>query len=262
MTSPFPGMDPYLERHWRDVHQRLIMYLCDTIESALPDDLVVRTEERVYVESDDDGSARHIGPDARIIEQPTTAAPRLRQAAGGVAVAEPLLIPLRDEPVTESYVNITDPAGQLVTVIEVLSPSNKTPGEGRDLYRQKQRELLLSDVGLVEIDLIRSGPSAVMLPESRRPRRSGTTYCVCVKRGWDRLNAEYYPLPLRERLPGIEVPLRRDDRPLVLDLQALVDRAYEKGRYDRIDYRKPCVPPLEGEDAAWADELLRAAGKR
>ncbi len=26
MPSPFPGMDPYLESHWRDVHHSLITY--------------------------------------------------------------------------------------------------------------------------------------------------------------------------------------------------------------------------------------------
>ena len=262
MRSPFPGMDPYLELHWGDVHQRVITYLCDDIEAGLPEGLVVRTEERVYVETERGDVPRRIVPDVRVLARDGAPSLRLRQTAGGIAVAEPLVIPLRNEPVTESFVNITDPAGQLVTVIELLSPANKLPGEGRDLYRQKQKEVLNSDASLVEIDLVRSGRSVVMVPESSRPRSSATAYCVCVKPGWDRLNARYYPLVLRERLPGIEIPLRRDEQPLVIDLQALVDRVYRKGRYASLDYREPCVPPLEGEDAAWADELLRAAGKR
>jgi hypothetical protein len=262
MRSPFPGMDPYLERHWPDVHQRLITYLCDEIEAGLPEGLVVRTEERVYVETEEGDVPRRIVPDVRVVTQDAPFPPRLRHTAGGIAVAEPMVIPLRNEPVTESFVNITDPTGQLITVIELLSPSNRLPGEGRDLYRQKQKEVLASDASLVEIDLVRSGRPVLMIPETSLPRAAGTTYCVCVKRGWDRLNARYYPLPLRERLPGIEIPLRRDDAPLVLDLQALVDHAYRKGRYYGLDYRQPCVPPLEGEDAAWADELLRAVRKR
>ena len=31
MPSPFPGMDPYLEAHRRDVHARLIIYASDAI---------------------------------------------------------------------------------------------------------------------------------------------------------------------------------------------------------------------------------------
>jgi hypothetical protein len=60
----------------------------------------------------------------------------------------------------------------------------------------------------------------------------------------------------------IAVPLRVGDKDVALDLQPLVEKAYVEGAYDDIDYRRECVPPLEGEDAAWADELLRAAGKR
>jgi hypothetical protein len=36
MPSPFPGMDPYLEASWRDVHSRLIIYVTDTIQDARP----------------------------------------------------------------------------------------------------------------------------------------------------------------------------------------------------------------------------------
>ena len=36
MDSPFPGMDPYLEQHWRSVHHRLITYAGDQLQSGLP----------------------------------------------------------------------------------------------------------------------------------------------------------------------------------------------------------------------------------
>lgn len=75
--------------------------------------------------------------------------------------------------------------------------------------------------------------------------------------------AELYPLALRDRLPAIRIPLRPTDADAVLDLQSLIDAAYDSSRYDRTtDYRKPCEPPLEGDEAAWADELLKSAGRR
>lgn len=52
MKSPFPGMDPYLEAYWGDVHQRLVMYLSDAIQVNLPVDLRSRVEERVFDEAD------------------------------------------------------------------------------------------------------------------------------------------------------------------------------------------------------------------
>ena len=49
MPSPFPGMDPYLERHWGDVHTRLITYSSDQLQTVLPKDLRARVQERVVV---------------------------------------------------------------------------------------------------------------------------------------------------------------------------------------------------------------------
>ena len=50
MSSPFPGMDPYLESHWRDVHTRMMTYLCDQIQDQLPPNLVARVEQSVSVD--------------------------------------------------------------------------------------------------------------------------------------------------------------------------------------------------------------------
>jgi hypothetical protein len=45
--NPFPGMNPFLERHWADVHTRLIAYICDEIAGQLPSELNARAEEHV-----------------------------------------------------------------------------------------------------------------------------------------------------------------------------------------------------------------------
>jgi hypothetical protein len=75
--------------------------------------------------------------------------------------------------------------------------------------------------------------------------------------------AEVYRAPLREPLPGIRIPLRPQDPDAALDLQDLINRSYENGRYGRgIDYRRDPEPPLHGDDAAWADQLLRQQGRR
>jgi len=70
-------------------------------------------------------------------------------------------------------------------------------------------------------------------------------------------------MPLREKLPAFRIPLRPADREVVLDLQPLIERVYLDGKYGRtIDHKKDPDPKLTGEDATWADELLKAAGKR
>ena len=68
MPSPFPGMDPYLEHHWGDVHHRLITYASDRLNELLPQNLKARVEERVLVESPEE-MVRPIVPDLRIFER-------------------------------------------------------------------------------------------------------------------------------------------------------------------------------------------------
>jgi Protein of unknown function (DUF4058) len=87
MKSPFPGMDPYLERKWSDVHQRLTVYACDALQETLPGDLIARTEERVYVEREE--SSRPIVPDIAILDSPGPWLPRTESGGGSVAVAQP-----------------------------------------------------------------------------------------------------------------------------------------------------------------------------
>lgn len=262
MKSPFPGMDPYLEKHWGDVHHRLITYACDQLQPDLPDNLLARVEERVFLEFEG-AQRRNVYPDVRVVETrgPRQAAP---SSETGTALAEPLLIHIDDEPMTQGYIEIIDvgTGNRVVTVIEFVSPSNKTPGPGRTLYGKKQDEVLNAGASLVEIDLTRSGNRDSVFPLDKVPLSRRTTYQVCVRRGWRSRVLEVYPVPLPQPLPTIPIPLRETDPDARLDLQALIDQCYRNGRYDRLDYMKSPDPPLDPDDAAWADEVLRAEGRQ
>ena len=263
MRSPFPGMDPYLEQHWLDVHHRLATYACDQLQRKLPRDLRARIEERVFVETDDEGRYRGIHPDVRVVEHPI---PRSvgTPPEGGVATAEPVVIRTADDPISQGYIEIIDASSgnRVVTVIEFVSPSNKVPGEGRDLYLRKQREVIGAKASLVEVDLTRAGHRSLAAKMTQIPPQYHATYLVCVTRGWKWGQSEIYPLPLAERLPVIRVPLRQSDADVSLDLQTLIDQCYENGGYDTIDYRQPVQPPLDRADLAWTEEWLRAKGMR
>lgn len=262
MKSPFPGMDPYLETRWEGVHQTLTIYARDAIQPRLPDDLWALAEERVYVESDSE-RMRHIVPDVHVSRvYPPPKPPPAMLKEGGVAVAEPVVFELHAIEITEGYIKILDRAGgKVVTVIEFLSPANKSGGTGQIKYLEKQTEVLRSDASLVEIDLVRAGQRVLALPPGEIPAQHRADYLACISPGWKRNRRELYPMPLRQRLPVLPVPLRPQESPVNLDLQALVDQAYTTGRYDRLDYGAALDTPLSAEDAAWAEALLKAVGK-
>ncbi len=264
MASPFPGMDPYLEASWGDIHGRLVTYSCDAVQEKLPPDLRARMQERVVIAAPEPAS---FYPDVMV----TKPARRKSGRGGGVLVAEPesdsarpILVPRKSRR-TETYIEIVEPGSRekLVTVIEVLSPWYKRKGPGRREYLRKLSAIQSSKTSLVEIDLLRRGHRGLPLEAESLPPSIRSSYLASVSRSPHDAALEIYPLPLRERLPRIGIPLRPKDADAVLDLQAIVDLAYKNGRYAlAIDYRAEPEPPLSAEDAAWASALLREAGRR
>ncbi len=265
-TNPFPGMNPFLQESWSDVHTRLIGYISDALADELPPDLSARAEERITV-SDNEDEGRSYRADVAVIEPWNSGFPPVGgaggDAAGGtsaLAVAEPLLFSATI--MTERWVEVHDAQGGLVTVLEVLSPANKTDA-GFLAYRLRQQHFLAAGVNLVEIDLVRGGLHTVGVGRERLSWPAGTCHVVCVTRvrGVEPARHEVYPCPLREPLPTIRVPLRRRDSDVPLALQPLIDRCYRTGRYWLSARLRILVPPAADEpENAWIAERLRTAG--
>ena len=155
---------------------------------------------------------------------------------------------------------------RVVTVIEVLSPSNKElHAKGWELYRQKQGEILRRDMHLVEIDLLRAGAYTLAPPYHVLVGEVGSQWhsMMSIRRADAPENSLLYPRTIRERLPRIPVPLAIGDREVCLDLQAVLDQCYEDGAYeDIVDYRRDPPPPLSADDLEWLDQRLRQLGRR
>lgn len=263
MRSPFPGMDPFLEDHWGDVHTALIAYARDELSPQVPADLRVRVEEYVAVESDDVDRPYGFYPDVRVIERQEQ-----HVAGGGTAVASPgavaqgRVVPLQWEQPTQREIRIIDrrASDRIVTAIEILSPTNKA--RARKDYRRKQQQFLAGGTNLVEIDLLRDGAWVIAAPMDTVPDECLGPYRICVVRAHQPDRCEMFPASYRFPLPTIPIPLRQQDAEASLNLQALIERAYEKGRYDDIDYRQEPRPPLPAAEAQWADALLKQRGLR
>lgn len=265
VENPFPGMNPWLESHWGDVHTSLTTYARDQLQQVLPGGLRARIEEYVAVETDSlpNGTGKVFAPDVRVIERPD--APVDIDVAPTAAVAEPLIVPRQSEPETLHYIQIVDSkeGHRIVTSIEFLSLSNKVGEQGRKQYRTKQQKMLAGTVNIVEIDLLRGGSWVVGVARGALPQQYREPYRINVVRGDRQTVAEVYRAGIREPLPTIRIPLRSEDRDVPLQLQELVNAAYVNGRYgDDIDYQLDPVPPLSDADAIWADRRLREMGLR
>jgi hypothetical protein len=256
-------MDPYLESHWRDIHARLVIYAADVLQGVLPRSLRARVEESVLLETPSGIGDHPLYPDVRVVEYQSR---RVSESSGGnIALVEPLLIDVMTELPTETHLEITDreSGNRVVTVIEFLSPANKSPGRNREQYLNKQEEICSSDTNLVEIDLNRFGLHTLAFQLTMLPRQHSTPYMVCVRRGVKSYKAEVYPMPLEHRLPCIKIPLRTQDADVLLDLQPLVDQCYRNSGYEgTLNYNVEPDPPLRGVDRDWADKLLREKGLR
>ncbi|HMC67440.1 MAG TPA: DUF4058 family protein [Gemmataceae bacterium] len=268
MPSPFPGMDPFLEHpaFFPDLHGSLIFCIRESLQARLPEPYYAVLNERLWVET----SERYIEPDVDVLRAEGGAS---QEGPGaGVALAastrsQPIVITIAHDERRETFVEIrtrTDNGERIVTNIELLSLTNKTPGEkGRELYVQKQQEIVDGKIHLVEIDLLRGGTHSTVVPRRKIARKAGPfDYHVVVHRFDNWVKFFVYTTRLEERLPEIAVPLLPGDPAIPLDLQTVFERYYDAGPYRRRVRYNPSriVPPLQPDQVPWATDLLREKG--
>ncbi|MBI4672437.1 MAG: DUF4058 family protein [Chloroflexi bacterium] len=247
--SPFPGMDPYLEDPaiFPDLHERLIGIIAEQLSPRLAPKYVAELNTHMLIDEEE--------PDRKSIIPDVTVA-KLKEAAVAYAATPiepvPVRVPL-SFPTRVTRVEIRKSKHQaLVTVIEILSPVNKRPGNGRTAYKDKRATLFQSRAHYIEIDLLRKYPR--MPFEGNLPP---SDYLAVVCNGDTRPHCDAYPIMLRQHLPVLPIPLLQPDPPVPLDLQDALVTAYERARYDlRVNYREPPDPPLGAEDVEWASALL------
>ena len=257
MPSPFPGMDPYIEAtgSWKNFHNLLIGECEARLNAVLPAAYIARSDERVQLYDDDGTPNRQIEPDTTVSRRPRSQPVR---PAGGVATLEPQVVPQSIpwvEMPREMYLEILHfPEEQVVTTLEVLSPSNKVGG-GREEYPIRRRDLLLSGVSLLELDLLLGGRRVPL--EGPLP---GGDYHALLTRQDRREQCEVFSWSVRDGLPTLPVPLWPGDGDVPLDLAATFAATYERGAFGRKLARRYAAepPPLLAEaERAWAAGLAR-----
>ncbi|MBI4771114.1 MAG: DUF4058 family protein [Chloroflexi bacterium] len=255
MPSPFPGMDPWLEQPglWENLHTSLITSLRDVLGPLLRPRYYVAIEESVY--ADFLGCPALTGkPDVSIVSEAPAQTYVVSPPAG--RVASPVIVELPYDEVRVRHLEIRRPhSGEVITTVEILSPVNQRPGDRREQYELKRWKITHSSAHLVEIDLLRGWEPMEFL----WPGNGGSSqYRILVSRSDQRPRAKLYPFSVRDPFPRFHLPLRPDDVEPVIDLKPLLDGIYDRGGFDLvIKYSSPPIPPLSGEDAAWANELTK-----
>lgn len=257
MPTPFPGMDPYLEHPalWPDVHTRLITAIADAMTPAVVPRYFLGVEVRTYEDEPGDLSfirVADLGVAAVVPLGPNPPGAADPGAAVGVLDVE---VPIaRWVPVRERFLVVRETSSRkLVTILEILSPSNKRPGRGRVRYERKRRAILRSRTHLVEVDLLRGGqPMEIIGPPIP------SDYRVLISRGDCRPRARLHAFGVRQPIPTVALPLLPGDGEPPMDLNAILHALYDRARFDlQIDYDGPPTPPLSEADAAWARARLR-----
>jgi hypothetical protein len=215
-------MDPYLEGEelWSAFHHQLVTCLYQIILPGLVDRYRARVSQRHYV------------------------------------TEQALFTSLVREERDEEYMEIRQRGeGRLVTLVDLVSPTNKTTSAGRQAYLAKRHEGKLAGANLVEIDLVLQGQTMLDYPRDGLP---DWDYAVTVTRAARPERFEVYTSTLQKRLPRFKLPLAGDDRDTWVDLHAAFTRCYEQGGFtSKINYQRDPCTALTAADREWLDDLLK-----
>lgn len=238
----FPGMDPFIEGSWQNFHNLFIGRIFEELSQLLVPRYDVNSESYLSLYSRPNVSVLRGKPNTEPFEYSTQP----------IGEATRVITPTIYDLVEPLHIEIHDDEGRLVTVLEVLSPSNKK--QHRDRYISGRDRLLYPNkIHLVEIDLLRDG-------DPIEPNIQTQTCSVLVVRAQEPMRGELYEIGLRDSLPVIPVPLLPGDADVPLDLGFLFRETYIRGRYRyQLDYHRKSAVPFSIEDAAWVNQLLKEA---
>ncbi len=258
MTSPFPGMDPFIEGQcWSDFHTDFIIRLREQLVPTLLPDYFVSVEKSVTLVRGEEGDVdRIVVPDLSVEDSGEwTGGPNRGTAVAVKPVTRTLPKP---QVVKRPYLTVRSMRNrEIVTVIELLSPWNKNQRGGRSEYLDKRDAYLQSPINVVELDLLRGGsrlPTVEPLPRG--------DYFAFVCKGTRRMKAQVYAWPLNHSLPKIPIPLAPGDADVKLELQLAFNETYERAGYRySLDYTTDVMPRLRPAERTWIRQLLKASAK-
>ncbi|MBL8134748.1 MAG: DUF4058 family protein [Anaerolineae bacterium] len=264
--GPFPGcVDPWAEagRYFHQLHGGIISEMLTRLNDRLIEtpysagreislQIVENKKPDLFVVSDHEPEV-----------EPPSLPWDFRQAAEAVA-ALPMVDLISEEDALDAVYIYHEPTGEVVTVIEVVSPRNKADLADIEAYRVVRRRWMRNRVHIVEIDLTRSIKRLVDDPQID---------AVCYHVAFHLFDqpARVSTIDCLEAIGRIAVPLRGEV--IALDLGDAVSGAYRSAVLARhilreTDYAPDALPfpslvtseqraDLSARIASWRSELSR-----
>lgn len=226
MPSPFPGMDPYLEAAplWPEFQHNLVACWMEVLLPSIGDRYRLRVGTRAYVNQ------------------------------------QVLLVSVIKEQHKEEYLEVRQRGtDKLITLVEVISPANRTTAVGRQEYLAKRAEARQAGAHVVEHDLVLQGQTCLEVAPDSDPDYD---YAITVGRARQPDRADMYSTTIQKKLPRIRLPLASDHQDLVVDVQAVFARCYDRFFTGRINYKKDPPVMLRDSDHKWMVQTLKQAGLR
>ena len=254
MTSPFPGMDPYLEGYvWPQVHSMLANVILEMLNPKITPKYIAQLDLYMVRDALLGEDIGIMYPDVEVVLNNKVEEPQMPYASHAqtspLTVSTPTLT-LVD--VKIPVVEIKDRASnRLVTAIEILSPVNKRD-PGLEPYLKKRIELFNAGVHLLEIDLIRRGKRPV-----KHRKLEDCHYTVNLTRA-GAARTDIWGFNVKDTAPIVSVPLAGEDPDVVLDLGEALKIIYKRSMYHlSIDYKETPPPPtFDTEVQQWMNEIL------
>ncbi|MEO1147441.1 MAG: DUF4058 family protein [Cyanobacteria bacterium J06638_22] len=240
----------------------MIVGIADELSEHLSENYRLAIEKRTYWDTSNPSLTVDI-PDVSVVTQQTDMPQQTETspetATTTLVTQQPTTVTLPiPEEIQERYLEIREVAtGAVITTVEVLSPKNKRSGEGRRSYERKRNQVLNSLTHLMEIYLLREGEALPFYGGGQ------SDYRILISRSDRCPSGQLYAFNVRQPIPVVAVPLAAENEEILLNLQTVLHRLYQRGRYHlAIDYQKSPQPSFSKEETEWMDTLLEEAGVR
>ncbi len=248
-----PGSRQAGRSSWPSFHADHTTYITQFLNAKLPPMYIARTEESLQIRVQDDlfGPPRVSAPepDITIYQRTSTQTGGMSDAAAAtpVALAIDETLDLTEDflrAVVIREVSQNERWGQVVTLIELLSPTNKPGHVGYELYRRKRNEFLYSNLPLIELDYLHESPPPLLNYPVYPYEANSHPYHIFVNDPRPTLETGQvlaYRFDVDQPFPQVTIPLSGDDT-LQFDFGAIYQHTFSVGRWgESLNYSAP--PP-------------------